>query len=119
MWIRPCLALCEALAVSLFALQGCALTEGSEHPTSPQQRSSVLTESHSLYMHNEGPPIRKELLGTMFDPLVQGRSSTQNPTGLGLGLFIVKEIVSAHNGTVSVASSEDAGTTFSVSLPRR
>jgi signal transduction histidine kinase len=54
----------------------------------------------------------------MFDPLVQGRSSTQNPTGLGLGLFIVKEIVSAHNGTVSVASSEDAGTTFSVSLPR-
>ncbi len=49
MWIRPCLALCEALAVSLFALQGCALTEGSEHPTSPQQRSSVLTESHSLY----------------------------------------------------------------------
>ena len=71
-----------------------------------------------LDVHNEGPPIGEELLGTLFDPLVQGKSSTQNRNGLGLGLFIVKEIVSAHKGTVSVASSEDAGTTFSVSLPR-
>src|SRR5713101_2337028 len=73
---------------------------------------------HALEVHNEGPPIRKELLGTMFDPLVRGRSSTQDPTGLGLGLFIVKEIASAHKGAVSVTSSEDSGTTFSVSLPR-
>ena len=71
-----------------------------------------------LDVHNDGPPIPKELLGTIFDPLVHGKSSDQNTTGLGLGLFIVSEIVSAHRGTVAVTSSEEAGTTFSVRLPR-
>ena len=96
------------------------LTNAIQHGGAKKVGLSVKGEENLVFLevHNEGPPIRKELLGTMFDPLVQGRSSTQNPTGLGLGLFIVKEIVSAHNGTVSVASSEDAGTTFSVSLPR-
>jgi len=72
-----------------------------------------------LEVCNEGPPIPKELLGTMFDPLVHGRSSDQNSAGLGLGLFIVNEIVSAHRGTIAVTSSQDAGTIFSVRLPRR
>jgi signal transduction histidine kinase len=54
----------------------------------------------------------------MFDPLVHGRSSDQNSAGLGLGLFIVNEIVSAHRGTIAVTSSQDAGTIFSVRLPR-
>ena len=71
-----------------------------------------------LEVCNEGPPIPKELLGTMFDPLVHGRSSDQNSAGLGLGLFIVNEIVSAHKGTIAVTSSQDVGTTFSVRLPR-
>ena len=38
--------------------------------------------------------------------------------GLGLGLFIVREIVHAHGGSVSVESSEAAGTTFRVRIPR-
>jgi signal transduction histidine kinase len=71
-----------------------------------------------LEVCNEGPPIPKELLGTMFDPLVHGRSSDQNSAGLGLGLFIVNGLVSAHKGTIAVTSSQDVGTTFSVRLPR-
>jgi signal transduction histidine kinase len=71
-----------------------------------------------LEVHNEGPPIPKKLLGTMFDALVHGKSSDPNTTGLGLGLFIVSEIVSAHRGTVAASSSKEAGTTFSVRLPR-
>jgi len=54
-----------------------------------------------LQVCNEGPPIPKELLGTMVDPLFHGRSSDPNSKGLGLGLFIVKEIVSAHRGTIA------------------
>jgi signal transduction histidine kinase len=38
-------------------------------------------------------------------------------TGLGLGLYITKEIVSHHGGQISVASSEGQGTTFTVRLP--
>ncbi len=75
-------------------------------------------DSVLLEVTNEGPPIPKELLGTIFDPLVHGKSSDQNRTRLGLGLFIVNEIVSAHRGTIAVTSSEEAGTTFSVRLPR-
>jgi len=96
------------------------LTNAVQHGAGKKVGLSVNGEENLVFLevHNEGPPIRKELLGTMFDPLVRGRSSTQDPTGLGLGLFIVKEIASAHKGTVSVTSSEDSGTTFSVSLPR-
>jgi signal transduction histidine kinase len=72
-----------------------------------------------LEVHNEGPPIAKEMIGAIFDPLVQAENSDRNMIGLGLGLFIVKEIVSAHSGTISVDSTQDAGTTFSVRLPRR
>ena len=71
-----------------------------------------------LEVQNEGPPIPKEMLGTMFDPLVHGKGSDPKTTGLGLGLFIVSEIVSAHRGTVAASSSKAAGTTFSVRLPR-
>lgn len=70
-----------------------------------------------LEVCNDGAPIPRELLGTIFDPLVHGRNSDQNRTGLGLGLFIVNEIVLAHRGTIAVTSSADEGTTFSVRLP--
>ena len=51
-----------------------------------------------------------------FDPRRSTRSAT--PSGLGLGLFVVHEIVRAHGGTMRVASSADDGTRFSVVLPR-
>jgi signal transduction histidine kinase len=73
----------------------------------------------SLEVHNEGLPITPALLPTIFDPLVRGYDSGQNDAGLGLGLFIVSEIVSAHGGTINVTSSEAAGTSFVVHLPRR
>jgi signal transduction histidine kinase len=96
------------------------LTNAIQHGEGKKVGLSVKGEKSLvlLNVHNEGRPIGQELLGTMFDPLVQGKSSTESRNGLGLGLFIVKEIVSAHKGMVSVTSSEDAGTTFSVSLSR-
>ena len=44
---------------------------------------------------------------------------TGGSRGLGLGLFIVREIVRAHGGVVEVSSSEADGTRFSLRLPRR
>ncbi|MFC6337758.1 sensor histidine kinase [Pseudomonas sp. CCM 7891] len=74
-----------------------------------------------LNMHNYGTPIPQAALGSVFDPLV--RSATEElgntSTSLGLGLFIVKEVVQAHRGTIEVASTETEGTTFTVVLPRK
>jgi sigma-B regulation protein RsbU (phosphoserine phosphatase) len=38
---------------------------------------------------------------------------------MGLGLYIVREIVAAHGGSIEARSSEAEGTTFTVRLPRR
>jgi signal transduction histidine kinase len=76
-----------------------------------------------LTVHNEGPPIPPEALKIIFEPLVRaGQEASEKrarSTSLGLGLYIARMIVIAHGGTLSVASSEPAGTTFTVRLPRR
>jgi signal transduction histidine kinase len=73
----------------------------------------------SLSVHNEGVPIPKDAIGVIFDSLIRGDSADgDTSTNLGLGLYITKEIVSAHGGTVGVTSSEKNGTTFTARLPR-
>jgi PAS domain S-box-containing protein len=67
-----------------------------------------------LVVHNRGA-IPPALMPHLFDPYRQGHESRE---GLGLGLFIVKQIVEAHDGTVVVCSSKAAGTSFHVRLPR-
>ena len=41
----------------------------------------------------------------------------QNISGMGIGLFVVKEIITLHGGTVEVASQESLGSTFTICLP--
>jgi signal transduction histidine kinase len=73
-----------------------------------------------LRISNQGAPIPPAMQDSIFDPFVRSNltSSTLGKRGLGLGLFIVKEIVSGHQGAVEVASTEAEGTTFTVRLPR-
>jgi PAS domain S-box-containing protein len=68
-------------------------------------------------VHNQGSPIPKERIASLFEAF-QRVEPGKNPLGLGLGLFIVEQIVTAHGGDVSVASSETDGTTFTVRLPK-
>lgn len=74
-----------------------------------------------LTVHNHGVPIPEEAIGTIFDPLVRSADEElgQPSTSLGLGLFIVKEVVTAHQGTIEVSSNEADGTLFTVVLPRK
>jgi PAS domain S-box-containing protein len=72
-----------------------------------------------LLVHNGGPPIAPEVLPTIFDPF---RGSTPNQRGrpshgLGLGLYISRQIVAAHGGTLEVESTAENGTTFTATLP--
>jgi PAS domain S-box-containing protein len=73
-----------------------------------------------LLVHNEGTPIAPELLPHLFEPLRRGEGATGRQTrSIGLGLYIVDHIVRAHGGRISVQSTAEAGTTFTVELPRR
>ncbi|HYH95175.1 GAF domain-containing protein [Hyalangium sp.] len=71
-----------------------------------------------LEIHNQGTPISPELLPRLFEPLTRGTPTVgQQSRSIGLGLYIVREIVQGHGGTVDVASSMETGTTFTVRLP--
>jgi signal transduction histidine kinase len=70
---------------------------------------------------NHGPAIPPETLPAIFDPLrrsAQGGISRGGGASVGLGLYIVRQIVIAHDGSVTV-SSNVCGTTFTVHVPRR
>ena len=70
-----------------------------------------------ITVHNVGaiPPL---ILPALFDPFQGTRSIGGGSQGLGLGLFISAQIIKAHCGEIRVDSSPDAGTTFSIRLPR-
>jgi PAS domain S-box-containing protein len=70
-----------------------------------------------LKVKNEGTPIPSNLMPFVFEPFSRGPSDT-SPQGLGLGLYIVKQIAVAHRGAVDVESSTEVGTVFTLILPR-
>jgi len=78
-------------------------------------------EGVRVEVHNEGPPIPEAQRASIFEPFqrfAQEEASPRATSGLGLGLFIVQQIVRAHGGTIEVRSREQEGTTFSLWLPR-
>lgn len=74
-----------------------------------------------IMITNQGKPIPSSKLPHIFEPLVRHveneNADYSQKTSLGLGLYIVKEIVLAHNGTLNVSSTEKKGTTFEITLP--
>jgi two-component system sensor histidine kinase/response regulator len=68
-------------------------------------------------VHNGGE-IPADVRAQLFDPFRRGPQA-RSRDGLGLGLYIARQIVAAHHGTIDVSSSREAGTTFRVHLPRR
>jgi signal transduction histidine kinase len=65
-----------------------------------------------LQVRDTGCGIPVAQLPKVFEPLY-----TTKPGGTGLGLYIVQEIVAAHEGHVAVESVEGQGTTFTITLP--
>lgn len=108
----------ERLAQVVANLVGNAVEHGArEAPIRVAVRGEE--ETVVLCVHNAGPPIPPEALPQVFDPFRRAKkgSACDGSAGLGLGLFIAKEIARAHAGTIAVASDE-GGTTFTVTLPR-
>ena len=73
-------------------------------------------------IHNKGKPIPLKQLTTLFDSFTRGKDASKEPdsitSNLGLGLFITKEIIVSHGGSINVTSDKTAGTTFKLLLPR-
>jgi PAS domain S-box-containing protein len=100
------------------------LIENAVKHGQPGQPINVLARDEgdqvSLHVHNLGQPIPTDLLLVIFEPFRRrtDRQHSSSEGSFGLGLYIVREIVAAHGGTVEVSSSAVAGTTFTVRLPR-
>ena len=75
------------------------------------QRDDIL-----LSVGNAGT-IPADVLPKIFDPFRGGQRQPGQNEGLGLGLYIVQQIVHAHRGSIDV-DSKDGRTTFRITIPR-
>lgn len=77
------------------------------------------SENILLVVHNQGAAIPSDQLSRIFEPMRRATTGTSNAAfrSVGLGLYIVHHLIKAHGGTVSVTSTDDEGTTFTVVLP--
>lgn len=90
----------------------------ADRPVSIQVAESE--EGAIVTVQNEGEPIPPDRLPTLFLPLQQSSlppSGQLGSSGMGLGLYIARQIAVAHGGTIDVASEVSVGTTFTVRLP--
>lgn len=105
------------LAQLLGNLVGNAMAYGDA--ARPVTVTSELTPTRvRLSVHNFGVPIAESMLPRMFEPMVRGDPADASRRSVGLGLYIVRAIATAHGGDVTVASNRDEGTTFSFTCPR-
>jgi signal transduction histidine kinase len=105
----------DRIAQVISNLVGNASTYGNAAPLTVRV---VGDDSHvHLQVHNWGAPIDAGVLPHLFEPWKRG-SDKREPGSIGLGLFIVHEVVRAHGGSIAARSSPDEGTTFAVSIPR-
>ncbi len=99
-------------------LVGNALTHGARE-SAVQIALSADDGTVAFAVTNRGKTIPPSFLDRLFEPFWQAPvDGDARPRGLGLGLYIVRQLVLAHGGRIDVSSRDDV-TTFTVRLPRR
>jgi PAS domain S-box-containing protein len=107
----------DRLAQVLSNLVANALQHGA--PGAPVYVESQLTATQAiLAVTNDGPGIPAHELGRLFGPFQRSSTAVEARGSMGLGLFIAKEVIEAHGGTIAVVSAPGATTRFTVTLPR-
>jgi signal transduction histidine kinase len=92
-----------------------AIVHGSTDTPARVQVREGDDDTTTIVVRNGGKPVPENLRASLFDPFRRARKSG---TGMGLGLYITRQLVKAHGGEVTFTSSVEDGTTFTVSLPR-
>lgn len=72
-----------------------------------------------LSVSDTGIGVAEDELPKLLDPYFRTREAQKTASGTGLGLGITRDIVTSHNGTLSIQSELGVGTTVTVTLPRR
>ena len=91
-----------------------AVKYGAGHPVEVTVEATPTTARLTVRDHGLGIP--EEHLATIFDRFERaGRDRSH--AGLGLGLYITRQIIQAHGGVIQVSSAPGAGSTFTVELP--
>lgn len=80
---------------------------------------SQLGSAVRAVVSDTGCGIDSRALERIFEPYAQGADNARQAGSAGLGLYITKEIVEAHNGRIFVESGVGSGTTFTVEIPLR
>ena len=106
----------DRLAQLLSNLVSNALHHG-RHDAPVMVKAITTRDELEISVTNSGTPIPANVLETLFQPFDRG-SKQGNHDGLGLGLFIVDQIATAHGGRMEVASDE-GGTTFKLVIPSK
>ena len=112
----------DRLRQAISNLMGNAVQHGGEQATTELNLDGTAPDGVVVVVHNDGPTIPAGELTNIFDPLVRGSSAehpkANRPGSIGLGLYIAREVARSHGGTIDVTSSPDAGTAFTLRLPR-
>lgn len=90
-------------------------------PDSPTIEMDLSTspETVTIQVRDHGLGIPREQRDKIFDRFYRATNPRQKTiSGLGMGLYIVAEIVKQHGGTITVDSTIGGGSTFTVTLPR-
>jgi signal transduction histidine kinase len=78
---------------------------------------SVAPDWVQIDVRDHGPGIAQEQQEIIFEPYERGASNNV-PSGLGLGLYISRQLAQAHGGSLSLRSRPGEGAVFSLRLPR-
>lgn len=103
----------DRLAQIMSNLTGNALAHGKPPITLRARRDG---DQASIVLTNHGPPIPPDVLESLFDPFRRGTAASGGGTGLGLGLYISRQLALAHGGSLEAISFGDE-TSFELRLP--
>ena len=103
-------------------LVDCSDTLSGEHPNHNQQALTVAqaqkyTCAAMIWVKDHGIGIAVQELALIFERFHRAYNQHTSIHGLGIGLYLVKELVTAHNGHIWVESTEGQGSTFYMQLP--